>query len=212
MLRVLHVFKTYPPDSFTGIERVIHAIATGCAAHGIKSSVLTASPRGETTTEFDGHKVHTVPILLNARSTPIAPALPDWLRQLAREHDVIHYHHPWPMADIAHLIVRPETPTILTYHSDIVRQRVMRPFYAPLMYRHLRTMKRVIATSPNYRDSSPVLQKLKREIEVVPIGIDASNAPSDPNYLAGYLWAAGGVGRLDHYVGTSTSCSLYKRC
>lgn len=206
MLRVLHVFKTYPPDSFTGIERVIHAIATGCAQYRIASSVLTVSPRGAATVEFDGHEVHTVPLSFNLGSTPIAAALPARLRQLATEQDIIHYHHPWPMADIAHLIARPETPAILTYHSDIVRQRFMGLFYSPLMYRHLRSMKRVIATSPNYRDSSAVLQRLEREVEVVPIGLDAPSAPADPKVLAYWRERCGGpfflfLGVLRYYKG-----------
>ena len=39
-MNVLHVFKTYLPDSFTGVERVIWNIAEGTAAYGVKSRVL----------------------------------------------------------------------------------------------------------------------------------------------------------------------------
>ena len=33
--------------------------------------------------------------------------------------DIIHYHYPWPFADIVHSIIQPRVPTIVTYHSPL---------------------------------------------------------------------------------------------
>jgi len=65
----------------------------------------------------------------------------------------------------------------VSYQSDIVRQKVLLHAYAPLMKRFLRSVDAVVATSPQYRDSSPVLQELPRLPRIIPNGIDAHSYP-----------------------------------
>jgi rhamnosyl/mannosyltransferase len=67
----------------------------------------------------------------------------------------------------------------MTYHSDIVRQRLMGLAYAPLMRRMLHSMSRIVATSPAYAESSPVLSStaLRDRVRVVPLGIDEASYP-----------------------------------
>ena len=42
-MKILHVFKTYWPDTFGGIERTIDGIARATAPHGVESEVLSLS-------------------------------------------------------------------------------------------------------------------------------------------------------------------------
>ncbi|MCF5446300.1 glycosyl transferase family 1, partial [Pseudomonas syringae] len=44
MIKVLHFFKTYYPDTTGGIEQVIFQLAQGCRAFDVESQVLTLSP------------------------------------------------------------------------------------------------------------------------------------------------------------------------
>lgn len=46
-------------------------------------------------------------------------ALP-YFKRLVEWADVVHYHYPWPFADLLHFAARVRKPTVLTYHSDIV--------------------------------------------------------------------------------------------
>lgn len=208
LMRVLHIFKTYPPDNFTGIPRVIHAIATGAAPLGVVSSVLTVSRRPPGTESLDGHNVHSARLDFDFGSTPISFSLPRRLRELAAGHDIVHYHFPWPMADLAHLLARHGKPCVLTYHSDVVRQRLLLPLYRPLMNRHLGAMDRIVATSPDYLASSPVLGALGRDVEVIPIGLDAPAGRSDPATAAYWRERCGErfflfLGVLRYYKGLS---------
>jgi rhamnosyl/mannosyltransferase len=68
----------------------------------------------------------------------------------------------------------------MTYHSDIVRQRMMGMAYSPLMRRMLHSMSRIVATSPAYAKSSPVLSSpsLRDRIRVIPLGIDEASYPA----------------------------------
>jgi glycosyltransferase involved in cell wall biosynthesis len=98
---------------------------------------------------------------------------------LAKWADVIHYHFPWPFADLMHLAVRPKAPAVMTYHSDIVRQRWLGRAYSPLMHRMLGAMSAVVATSPAYRRTSSVLSdtSLQEKVRVIPLGIDERSYP-----------------------------------
>lgn len=97
----------------------------------------------------------------------------------AKQADLIHYHFPWPFADLLHMAVRPHCPVIMTYHSDIVRQRWLGRAYAPLMHRMLRAMSAVVATSPVYARTSPVLSEasLRDRVRVIPLGLDERSYP-----------------------------------
>ena len=55
------------------------------------------------------------------------------------------------------LVARVRKPTVVSYHSDIVRQRLLMPVYAPLMHRFLGSMQAIVATSPNYLETAPYL-------------------------------------------------------
>ncbi len=187
-LSVLHVFKTYLPDSFTGIERVIHGIACGTAPLGVTSTVLSlsADPQANSVV-IDGHRAEKAKLDYDFASTPISLSFFSRFRELAAGADLVHYHFPWPMADLAHLITRHGKPSIATYHADIVRQRAVAPLYGPLMHAFLSRMDRLVATSPAYLDSSPVLARYRDRTETIPIGFDRSDFP-DPGEVRRAHW------------------------
>ena len=99
-------------------------------------------------------------------------------RRLLKWADLVHYHFPWPFADVMHFAARVRVPTVLTYHSDIVRQRFLATLYAPLMKRFLRGIDRIVATSPNYFASSHVLPRFEDRVDIVPIGLDPASYPA----------------------------------
>jgi glycosyltransferase involved in cell wall biosynthesis len=205
-LRVLHVYKTYPPDDFTGVPRVIHALCEGMAPLGVKSTVLALSKNyGGTVQRVDGHAVHFAKQDINIASAGLSLSAFSLFRRLLREADVVNYHLPWPMADVLHLAVRPKMPAVVTYHSDIVRQKNLLKLYAPVRDLFLRDVDAVIATSPNYLASSPVLQKFADKSRSIPIGIP-DVAPSDRERLARWRNELGTgfflfVGALRYYKG-----------
>jgi glycosyltransferase involved in cell wall biosynthesis len=87
--------------------------------------------------------------------------------------DVVHFHFPWPFADVLHLLGRTKKPTVMTYHSDIVRQKALGAVYGPLMRRTLRSMSAVVATSPAYAQTSEALMECvtKERLKTIPLGI-----------------------------------------
>jgi len=186
-LRILHVYRTYFPDPPGGLQEAIRQIAMATSAHGIDAQIFTLSPTPSPPT------ITRPEALVIRKRSWLAPSSCDLggpdafseFRSLARAADLIHYHFPWPFADVLHLTMRPKTPSIMTYHSDIVRQRMMGLAYSPLMRRMLHSMSRIVATSPAYAQTSPVLSSpsLRDHIRVIPLGIDETSYPLVPNEL-----------------------------
>ncbi|TPJ80192.1 glycosyltransferase [Mesorhizobium sp. B2-6-2] len=178
-MKVLHFFKTYWPDTFGGVERTIHAIAESTARHGVETQVLSLSGKPEENTRrLDEHMAVKARLDFELASTGFSREAFRKFRVLAAEADLVHYHFPWPFMDIVHFQSGHSKPAIVTYHSDIVKQRLILPFYRPLMMRFLADVDAIVATSPNYLESSPVLRAFKAKSKVIPIGIDETAYPT----------------------------------
>lgn len=183
-MRVLHLFKTYLPDSFAGVERVIWNIAEGTAPLGVESTVLSLSRNHRPGPQAVGHHLaRTAKLDLYLASTGLSISVFPEFARLASQSDVIHYHFPWPMMDLLHLYANGSKPSVVTYHSDIVRQRTLAALYRPLMLHFLGEADRLVATSPNYLASSPVLQRFAAKTSVIPIGIAETEYPPTANDL-----------------------------
>ncbi|MHA6685987.1 glycosyltransferase [Mesorhizobium sp. A556] len=215
-MRVLHVYRTYFPDPEGGLQEAIRQICRSVRPLGIDSSIFCLSPQPRPQRlEVDDS------VTWRSRSFA-APAScdlggPDAWRLFARlstEHDVIHYHFPWPFADLLHLTVRPAARAVMTYHSDIVRQAMLARLYAPLMRRMTDAMEAIVATSPTYAATSPFLSdaRVRNRVRVIPLGIEdlslqyphpAPQPDAEPYFLF--------VGVLRYYKGLTTLIEAAKR-
>ncbi|NTG09341.1 glycosyltransferase [Agrobacterium rhizogenes] len=176
-MRVLHFFKTYWPDTFGGIERTIHALAEGSSEHGIKSNVLSLSkvPKDR---EFGNHMAYKARLDFEFASTGFSRDVFCRFRDLSAAADIVHYHFPWPWMDVVHSFVDPGKPTLVTYHSDVVKQKILLRLYRPLMKHFLESVDHIVTTSPNYLASSGILQRFKSKTSVIPLGLDETSYPA----------------------------------
>ena len=127
-----------------------------------------------------------------------------------QRNDLIHFHFPWPMADIMHFLNPPRIPTLVTYHSDIVRQKKLHLFYRPLKRLFLNRVNAIVATSPNYFSTSKDLNRYAKKVEVIPIGVDEASYPVPEEILIRNLRQTVGegfflfIGGLRYYKGLHT--------
>src|SRR5665811_1006396 len=121
----MHVYRTYFPDPPGGLQEAIRQIALSTSAQGVDNTIFTLSPQPAPTI-----LMRPEARVVRSRSW-IAPASCDIggvaafkaFAHLAHEADVLHYLFPWPFSDVLHTLTRPATPAVLTYISDVVRQR-----------------------------------------------------------------------------------------
>lgn len=178
-MKILHVYKDYFPV-VGGIENHIKLLAEAQAARGHNVSVLVTSRDHHTHVEnLNGVRVVFASRLATISSAPISLALFDLIRH--GTPDVTHLHFPYPLGEIANHFFSRARKTIITYHSDIIRQKFLRVLYAPWMERVLARANHIIATSPNYIASSPVLARYKNKCVVVPLGIDPTPFATSPS-------------------------------
>lgn len=177
-MKILHFFKCYYPDSVGGVEQVICHLAVGGLAHGVTSEVLSLSKRGSLRNQsFAHHTTHTSKLDLYFASTGLSLSVFKDFRELALQADIVHYHFPWPFMDLVHFATNCRKPTVLTYHSDIVKQKLLLQLYRPLLHRFMNSVDHIVATSPNYLKTSPILRSYQHKTSVIPIGLDRTAYP-----------------------------------
>ncbi len=208
MLKVLHFYKTYYPDSFGGIEQVIFQLSEGGVEHGIHCDVLSLSPRGHIANRpLGSHMTHCEPITFELGSTPFSFAAIKRFKVLAEQADIIHYHFPFPFMDMVHFLSGTRKPTVVSYHSDIVKQKTLLKLYTPLMEYFLGKVDHIIAASPNYVSTSPTLQKFIDKVSVIPYGLDKKSYPAvSEESMAAWKAKIGGpfflfIGAFRYYKG-----------
>jgi glycosyltransferase involved in cell wall biosynthesis len=177
-MRVLQFYRTSFPDTMGGIEQVINQIARGAVGFGVQTDVLSLTRDCVArTVEIDGYLAHRARLHLQIASTGFSASVFQRFAQLAKKADVIHYHFPWPFMDVVHFAARLNKPTLVTYHSDIIRQKYLLNLYRPLRQRFLASMGRIVATSPNYLATSDVLGRFADKVQVIPIGLNKATYP-----------------------------------
>lgn len=218
--RVLHLYRCYYPDPPGGVAEAMRQICLATSDYGVQSTIFTLSPKPTPSilNQPEGQVVRARSWAAPASCDLGGPAAFVRFAEQARRADVICYHFPWPFADLLDLVVRPKAPTVLVYHSDIVRQRWLGQAYAPLMRRMLSSVSAIVATSPTYAASSPVLSdpRWKDKVRAIPLGIVESPQQEDARVLARLGLTEGQpyflfLGALRYYKGLHTLVSAARQ-
>ena len=170
-MRILQIGKFWPVMG--GVEKVMYDLTQGLSSRGIDCDMLCASSSGKPQTiKLNEHgRVTAVRTLLKANSTMISPAMITHLRRVKSNYDIIHVHHPDPMAALSLYMSGYKGKVILHWHADILRQRILLHAYRPLQDWLLRRADLVICTSPNYAEGSDALHSVADKLRCVPIGV-----------------------------------------
>lgn len=169
-MKILHIYKNYFPI-IGGIENYIKMLAEAQAATGFDVTVLATSPVLKTTVEnINAVKVIKAASLSTVSRTPLSLSLLKWVHELSP--DITHLHFPYPVGEFANYFFGKSKHTIITYHSDIVKQQFILKLYRPLLLRVLEKADRIIATSPRYIETSPFLSRVRDKCTVIPLGTD----------------------------------------
>jgi glycosyltransferase involved in cell wall biosynthesis len=202
VVRVLHIYKTYQTETVGGAGEVMRQLSLAAMRHGVQSRVLTLSHHPNPPEINDcGIPVTRFPIDFSLASTDFSwKALTDFKR-ITADSDILHYHFPWPYGDFMHFVNRPTQKVVVTYHSDIVKQKNLMRAYAPLMRWFLGRADAIVATSPNYIATSSVLQRYGDKTLAIPIGLDDSLCPKPSAETLANLKARIGHEKFFGFVG-----------
>lgn len=177
-MKILQLGKFHPIRG--GVEKVMLDLTEGLSAEGLHCDMLCAATKGSYNLSLNPlANIFAVRSIAKAKATMLSPAMILRLRRIARKYDIIHIHHPDPMAALALRLSGFRGRVVLHWHSDIVRQRQLLRLIRPLQSWLLRRADVIIGTSPVYLDQSPWLKAFRDKCRCVPIGIKPVPKP-DP--------------------------------
>lgn len=177
-MKILQLGKFYPIKG--GVEKVMYDMVKSLSEENILCDMICSSY--ERKNDFEEivlnrkSKIFVCPTIVTFFKTKISPQLILKLRKFANNYDIIHIHHPDPMAAIALLLSNYQGRVIVHWHSDIVNQKKMLFFYKPLQKWLLRKADLILTTSTIYATCSNDLLAYLPKIVTLPIGIEDKSA------------------------------------
>lgn len=203
-IRVLHIGKYYPPFR-GGMESHLECLSNELKRM-VDLEVIVANTTWRTADEIvDGINVTRVGKIFDLQSAPICPAMVRKIRRAPA--DIVHLHWPNPSAVLAYLLSGHRGRLLITYHSDVVRQRLLAAAFTPILRAVLKRAAAIIVSSPNYIDGSYVLPEFRDRCRVIPFGVSKDYFDQfDPQTVARIREEYGrrivlGVGRMVYYKG-----------
>src|SRR6185369_2071175 len=163
-MRILHLAKYYWPRS-GGMERVVQGLAEGAAGLGHQVEVVAVEGRGKAGSA--GRQRSAVTRAFSFAALGSQEIAPGYIAAAWKRADIIHVHHPHPLADVACLLRAWRTPVVVTQHAD-----ARRGMYRPSARLVLRRAKAVVVPSRAHVALSTELTGFEGKVEVIPFGID----------------------------------------
>lgn len=168
---VLQVGKYYPPH-MGGIETHLEALSLALQPL-LDLRVVVCGDSSKTLSEArDGVAIDRAGRWFEVASTALCPGIVSMIRR--SESEIVHLHLPNPMGCIAYLASGHPGKLVITYHSDVIRQKLLGRVFQPILDRVLERSSAIIVTTEEYLESSATLTRYRHKCHVVPYGIDVN--------------------------------------
>lgn len=173
-MKVLQVNKLYTPH-IGGIERVIQDISEGLNDR-YDIQVLVCQPKGKASDEvINGVRVHRSGSFGTYFSMPVSFSFISDFKKMSRDADIVHVHLPFPLGDLACLLSGYKGKVVISWHSDIVKQKKLMTLYKPVMNAFLKRADRIFVATEGHVKGSAYLGPYSNKCVVVPYGIDTES-------------------------------------
>lgn len=191
-MKVLQLGKFYPIRG--GVEKVMWDLTRGLGAEGVACDMVCAMLPSD---DFDsedkpfveegasleegvraiinfekGGRCICLKSYAKVAATMMSPAMVFWLRRHHKEYDIIHVHHPDPMAALALRLSGYKGKVVLHWHSDILKQKGLLKLYMPIQRWLVRRADKIVGTTPVYVRESEALKSVQDKITYLPIGVE----------------------------------------
>ncbi len=219
-MRILELGKYYPPHR-GGMETVLRRTCLGLSARGHRVQVLVSGDglrsRSET---LEGVEVLRLGRWGQWRSLSLNPGLPWAIRRVVRRFrpQIVHLHLPNPAMAVAWSFLGDRgLPLVISYHSDIVRQRWLGRLLEPLRQRVLTRAAAIVVSSEDLLERSGSLRPHRARCVVIPLGVDVGEVEGesgggDASDATGLPWTRYYlfVGRMVYYKGLDVLLAALK--
>ena len=189
-LRVLQFGRFHNAEQNGGIERHMQLLCAGLAALDVAVTYLVAgdslrSKESRISTAAGSYRMVEAATLGTFFSTAASPmqVIKALAMHRAEPFDVVHLHFPNPLAHLASLLLPRSIKRVITWHSDIVRQKRLLALYLPFLRRVTLSADALIAaTSAHFTSSTQIPDELPaNKRHVIPYGRDFSDLDLTPS-------------------------------
>lgn len=175
-MKILQLGKFYPIQG--GVEKVMYDLMSGFDKYypdvccDMMCVAADSQPYAQKLKQDSQSTLYCAKLNKKLFSTMLSSDLVIKLRKICNEYDIIHIHHPDPMAALALRLSGYNGHVILHWHSDILKQKLLLKFYRPLQEWLINRADIIIGTTPKYLEESPHLKPFSKRKSAVPIGIE----------------------------------------
>lgn len=175
-MRVLQIGKYLPPP-YAGIEAHMHDLMMALSPE-VSCTLLAATEDAAHPLlgQSEPYRVLAARCYGSVASVPLAPAMYFMANKEidGGRADILHLHPPNPWGDFLAIRNKKKLPTIMTWHSDIIRQKRLMKMYAGVQQAALDACTLIFVPTPKHYESSTQLKTVdvEKKIRVVPFGID----------------------------------------
>ena len=209
--------KFYPPH-IGGIETVVAQRAKYLSRFPkTEVKVLVCQEKGKGCIEMhNGVEIIRCSSFGTFFSCPLSVSFFVKFLELSKWADVIEFHMPFPLEDIACLLSRCSCRVVLSWHSDVIRQKKILPFYQPILKKFLRRADCIITATQGHINSSAFLPEFREKCKIIPYPVEIQEKFSVQPILTEKLFSAGKVkllfvGRLVYYKGVEVLLEAFRQ-
>lgn len=215
-IKVLQVNKLYYPE-VGGIEKTLQQISEGLNEK-TDLEVLVCQKKGRGISErVNKVQVHRAGSFGVIASVPISFSFIWKLRRMSQDVDLIQFHMPFPLGDLACLLSGYKGKVAAYWHSDVVKQKKWMIFYRPVMEAFLRRADVILVGARGVAEGSKYLGPYLDKCHVVPFAVSESILRDGREYIDEYGCSRNNkgmqilfVGRLVYYKGIAVLIDAVK--
>ena len=172
-LHILEVNKFYHPH-IGGIESVIQSHSEYFQKReDCDVKVLVCQEKGKATCDIvNDVSVYRAGSFGTYFSCPLSFQFIKKFKKMAENADIVEIHLPFPLGDVACLLSDYKGKVVISWHSDIIKQKKLLFFYKPILKKFLKRADLIIVATQNHIDGSKFLPEFKEKCCVIPYGIN----------------------------------------
>lgn len=184
-MRVLHFGRF--AHQLGGVERHAHQLCQQLAAMGVDvTNLVAASDRKNRTFVQGNYTIEEAASFGVAISTAMSPMLVWRAIQLhrAKPFDIFHLHFPDPLTHLASMLLPSNVPRVISWHSDIVKQKKLLKLYQPLLAHEVRRAQALVAGTHAHFECSQQIPASYPAVRkhIVPYGLSYEALARSPNH------------------------------
>ena len=175
MENVLHLGK-FSSEQAGGIETVVDTLLSGLSIDFKLFNLVANNSFRSGVIEQTGYIEYSAALAGMFARTPVCPTMPLQIKKLYQRYQfsIVHLHLPNPMAHLASQVLPDSVKRIISWHSDVIRQKKLLQIYQPFVNRLLKQASALIVSTSYLAEHSSQIKTARERniIRTIPYGLD----------------------------------------